>query len=207
MAQNGFYMDLVRCTGCKTCAMACKDYKDLPTDRNFRRIYEYAGGDWKANGATWQNDVFAYYVSVACNHCAKPVCLENCPSQAISKDENGIVSIDEAKCIGCGSCKDVCPYDAPQFDAASNKMSKCDACKDRTAETGAKPICVEACPLRALDFGSIEELRAAHGTLDAVAPIPLKEGESTEPSIVIKPNPKGKPSGDKTGTLANPLEV
>lgn len=45
--QYGFFIDSSRCTGCKTCELACKDYKDLTPEVSFRRIYEYAGGDWK----------------------------------------------------------------------------------------------------------------------------------------------------------------
>lgn len=44
--QYGFYIDSSRCTGCKTCELACKDFKNLSPEVNFRRIYEYAGGDW-----------------------------------------------------------------------------------------------------------------------------------------------------------------
>lgn len=51
-----------------------------------------------------------------------------------------------------------CPYGAPQYNAAKGHMTKCDGCHTRVAD-GKKPICVESCPLRALDFGPIEELR------------------------------------------------
>ena len=44
--QYGFFIDSARCTGCKTCELACKDYKNLTPEVSFRRIYEYAGGDW-----------------------------------------------------------------------------------------------------------------------------------------------------------------
>lgn len=45
--QYGFFIDSSRCTGCKTCELACKDFKDLGPEVSFRRIYEYAGGDWQ----------------------------------------------------------------------------------------------------------------------------------------------------------------
>ena len=83
-------------------------------------------------------------------------------------------------------------------------MTKCDGCYDRVAE-GKKPICVESCPLRALDFGPIEELREKHGQLAAVAPLP--SAHFTRPSIAIKPNANSRPCGDTTGYLANPKEV
>jgi anaerobic dimethyl sulfoxide reductase subunit B (iron-sulfur subunit) len=60
-------------------------------------------------------------------------------------------------------CKDVCPYSAPQFAVEEKaKMQKCDMCFDRWGE-GKKPICVEACPPRALDAGTMEELTARYG--------------------------------------------
>ena len=69
----------------------------------------------------------------------------------------------------------------------------------------ARMICVESCPLRALDFGPIDELRKKHGDLAAVAPLP--RAHFTKPNIVIKPNANSRPTGDTTGYLANPKEV
>lgn len=202
--QYGFFIDSSRCTGCKTCMLACKDYKDLPPEINFRRVYEYAGGAWVAEGDTWRQDVFAYYTSIACNHCADPACIKVCPTGAMHKREDGFVVIDEDVCIGCKSCVLACPYGAPQFNAVKGHTTKCDGCYSRVAD-GMKPICVEACPLRALDFGPIDALRAEHGTLAAVAPLP--SADYTSPSIVIKPNRKARPVGDRDGFLANPSEV
>lgn len=62
--QYGFFIDSSRCTGCKTCELACKDYKDLTPEVSFRRIYEYAGGDWQEDNGVWHQNVFAYYLSI-----------------------------------------------------------------------------------------------------------------------------------------------
>ena len=94
MAQYGFHFNGSRCTGCKTCMLACKDYYNLSNEIAFRKVYEYGGGAWQqdAQGA-WTCDSFTYYVSISCNHCDNPMCLGKCPQGAISKDdETGIVS-------------------------------------------------------------------------------------------------------------------
>lgn len=117
------------------------------------------------------------------------------------KREDGFVVVDEDVCIGCRYCHMACPYGAPQYNAEKGHMTKCDGCYSRVAE-GKQPICVESCPLRALEFGPIEELRQKHGTLAAVAPLP--RAHFTKPNIVIKPNANSRPTGDTTGYLANP---
>lgn len=81
--QYGFFIDSSRCTGCKTCELACKDYKDLTPEVSFRRIYEYAGGDWQEDNGVWHQNVFAYYLSISCNHCEDPACTKVCPSGAM----------------------------------------------------------------------------------------------------------------------------
>lgn len=207
--QYGFMIDTARCTGCKTCQLSCKDYKDLPVDVNFRRVYEYVGGEWLPEGEgknqVWRQEVFAYYTSIACNHCADPACVKVCPSGAMHKrDDNGLVIVNEDVCIGCKSCAMACPYGAPQFNAKKGHMTKCDGCQDRLAQ-GLKPVCVASCPLRALDFGPIEELRAKYGELAAIAPLPA--ANYTTPSLVVQPNAKARPAGDNSGFLGNPREV
>ena len=206
MTQYGFYFDSTRCTGCKTCEMACKDYKDLPATIAFRKVYDYEGGSWTdAGNGVYTTDTFAYHVSLACNHCAMPACMAKCPSGAIEKDgKTGLVHIDQEKCTGVGACVTSCPYNVPALDDAK-KAQKCDGCADRVAE-GLNPICVEACPLRALEFGDIEELRAKHaGTVAGIAPMPSPD--ETTPSIAILPCPAAKEPGDTTGAIANGQEV
>ena len=206
MTQYGFHFDGTRCTGCKTCVLACKDKNDLANDINFRNIHEYGGGDWTQDAAgCWTNDAFVYHVSVACNHCDKPICMANCPQGAISKDEEtGEVKSDPETCIGCGTCMNSCPYGAPKVDAEQMKSVKCNMCADRVA-AGAQPVCVEACPLRALDFGDIDDLRAKYGDLSEIAPLPA--ASETEPNLVITAPVNGKPVDDKSGALLNPREI
>ena len=95
MAQYGFHFNGSRCTGCKTCMLACKDYYNLSNEIAFRKVYEYGGGAWQqdAQGA-WTCDSFTYYVSISCNHCDNPMCLGKCPQGAISKD--GYEPVDAA---------------------------------------------------------------------------------------------------------------
>jgi DMSO reductase iron-sulfur subunit len=178
----------------------------LDVKRNYRRVYEYAGGGFVQDGDTWiQNDVFSYYLSIACNHCSNPACVKVCPSGAMHKrQEDGLVVVNEEVCIGCQHCSNACPYGAPQFSKEKGHMTKCDGCYERVAD-GKQPMCVESCPLRALEFGEIQVLREKYGTTADVAPLP--SSHLTLPNIVIKLNKNAKPTGDTTGYLANPQEV
>ena len=96
--QLGFYFDQTRCTGCYTCAVACKDWNDLAAGPvHWRRIFSFEDGDWP--------NLFAAYLSLSCNHCADPICAVVCPAQAISKrEEDGIVLVDQDKCRQAAPC-------------------------------------------------------------------------------------------------------
>lgn len=111
---------------------------------------------------------------------------------------------DPEKCIGCGTCTQSCPYSAPKVDTEAMKSVKCNMCAERVAE-GKQPICVEACPLRALDFGDIDELRAACGTDAEIAPLPA--ASESQPNLVITAPVDAKPAGDSTGAVMNELEI
>jgi len=185
--QYGFYYDDSRCTGCRTCMMACKDYHDLDDTIAYRKVYDLEGGStWTDDDGTVRTDAFAYHLSIACNHCTSPACTGVCPTGAMHKDaDTGIVSVNTKVCIGCGYCTMACPYHAPAISHVTSTSAKCDGCRDRVAR-GQRPICVEACPVRALEFDDIVELRKRHpGTVDAIAPMPA--GTVTLPSIVITP--------------------
>ena len=97
MAQYAFYFDSNKCSGCKTCQVACKETYKLPVNNLYRKVLNYQGGTWELNeaGSYVPNGVFGYFVSMACNHCVDPACVANCPTGAMQKDEEtGIVWTD-----------------------------------------------------------------------------------------------------------------
>ena len=81
-------------------------------------------------------------------------------------------------------------------------MTKCNFCQDLQAN-GQNPACVDACVMRAIEFGDLQELRAKYGDVNAVAPLP--SADLTHPALVITPNKKAQPSGAGTGKIADPL--
>lgn len=193
--QYGFYVDTTKCSGCKTCQVACKDRSDIEVGKQWRRTYEYCGGSWtEGEQGTYHQDVFAYYISISCNHCSNPVCVKACPTGAMYKERStGLVKVNQDLCIGCESCARACPYDAPQIDPQRKVMTKCDGCSDRVAK-GLKPSCVMSCPQRALDFALIDELKQQYGNDSDISGLP--SSSITHPNLVLKVHAKSGQSGD-----------
>jgi len=188
-----FTFDASACSGCKACQEACKDKNCLPVGILWRRVIEVSGGDWQASGNAWENTIFAYNLSLACNHCTHPKCAGVCPVDAYTVRSDGIVLLDSTKCMGCGYCAWACPYNAPQYDALHGIMTKCDFCYDYL-DDGLPPSCVAACPLRVLDYTPLEDMKALKGgqylwQLPATEhPFPLPDYSRTEPHLAIKPH-------------------
>lgn len=184
--QYGFYVDVSMCSGCKACAMACKDKNDLDDERFFRNVTSFSHGAVAQDGRGFINNVGAYWVSLACNHCDEARCVTGCPTKAMHKrDRDGVVRVDQSLCIGCRYCVWNCPYSAPQFDKAKGKMSKCDFCVD-LLEKGQEPACVAACPLELIKFGPVEELRKQYGARADLTGLP--GSGLTRPNVVLKPH-------------------
>lgn len=183
MTKMGFYFDQTRCIGCYTCSVACKDWHDIDAGPvNWRRLILIEKGKFP--------NPFVAYLSIACNHCEKPPCVLVCPEKAITKRESdGIVVVDQDKCLGnkeCSSlCLNACPWKSPQFGPEENaKMQKCNFCSERL-DKGQQPICVEACPMYALDAGSLDDLQKKYGfTVEAEG---FSYSEKFKSSIIFKP--------------------
>ncbi len=181
MSQYGFLFDQSRCFGCQACAVACKSWHRLPPGPlKYLKIYEYEKGAFP--------DLRIHYQWVPCYHCQEPVCVSACPCEAMYKEEKyGAVLLDREKCDGCRLCYDACPYGAPVFesDEPTAKARKCDLCIDRL-ELGENPICVLACPSRALDFGELAALKAKYGERSDLEDMP--SSQTTKPAVVFKPH-------------------
>lgn len=180
--QYAFYFDQTRCIGCHTCAVACMDWHNLEIGANWRKVTTREEGR--------SNDLHVSFLSLSCNHCDNPLCAISCPAKAITKlKENGIVVVDYTRCLGKDKCKmvckRVCPYSAPQFGSETNaKMQKCDLCLERLKENK-RPICVEACPMEALDAGPLNVLTEKYGgTTEACG---FVYSRKALPSIVFRP--------------------
>ena len=181
MAQYAFYFDQSRCYSCQACSIACKDWNFIgPGPEKWMTVYDWEEG-------TFPN-VRLHNLAFSCGHCENPVCLKACPNKAIVKEEKyGAVLIDQQKCKGTRQCAVACPYGAPKFasDNAGTKMSKCTMCIDRL-EVGEAPVCVLSCPLRALDFGKLEDMIAKYGDCRKIEGMP-NPGD-TKPAYIVKPN-------------------
>ncbi len=179
--QLGFFFDQSRCTGCYACVVACRDWHDIQdTDVSWRRLTAFEQGTYP--------DVELSYMSLSCCHCLTPACMEACPAEAITKrDSDGVMAVDRDACLGrdaCGACLEACSYDVPQFGSEDNaKMQMCTLCADRLADNR-EPACVAACPMRALEYGPVEELEGRDGAVREVRGFEFRT--TLQPSIVFK---------------------
>lgn len=143
----GFWVDTASCVGCCSCVEACEKQNDLPGDTSERRRvvrYRFESGDVR-------------FVSLSCMHCAKPTCAQVCPAAAIVKRADGIVTVDQSRCLGCKYCKQACPFGAPNY--SDEGMDKCDYCLGANIDPEGVPFCVQACPTGALKSGRLHVLK------------------------------------------------
>jgi len=132
--RRGFIYNQNKCVGCNACRVACV----LENGWNVTPRMVYTFNNEINTGIPLVN------LSLACNHCEEPVCLEGCPSNAYFRDETtGAIVINDNKCIGCKYCKWNCPFDAPKFDQGKKVIGKCNLCYTGLIE-GRMPACTYA---------------------------------------------------------------
>lgn len=192
--------------GCKDCIDACHRLHNVPDFGNpkdeIKWIWKvpYEGAFPQQEHEFMEEDLKGIPVTVLCNHCDTPPCVDVCPTQATWKREDGIVMMDYHRCIGCRYCMAACPYGARSFNWRDPRpfidevnpdfptrtrgvVEKCNFCRGRLAQ-GLIPACVEACQEKALLFGDLEdpdseirEILRSHHT------IRRKPGLGTKPQV------------------------
>ncbi len=176
-------IDLRYCDGCQSvglppqCTQACIEGHFAPRPMEWIEVFEEQHGDPVAGGAS-------SFFPVPCQHCQNPPCTNVCPVGATFSTPEGVVLIDQDRCIGCRICMAACPYDrrffnwgeppAPpeaaladyspehQVPARIGTVMKCDFCPDM-ARAGRLPYCAQACPNDAIYYGDLEEGLATNG--------------------------------------------
>ncbi len=167
----GMGIEVEKCIGCNRCVEACKAENHVPQEPYFFRTWveRYTlrqSGETQVEcisvdprrGTAKEGDerdvVRTFFVPKLCNHCAHPPCVQVCPVGATFSTEDGVVLVDEKRCIGCRYCIQACPYGARFFNHRTNTADKCTFCYHRVVK-GMLPACVEVCPTQARIFGDL----------------------------------------------------
>ncbi len=144
----GFVIDQRRCIGCHACTVACKEENQVPLGASRTWVKYVERGTFPHTRR--------YFAVLRCNHCDEAPCVTICPTVALYRRADGIVDFDGARCIGCKSCMQACPYDALYMDPATGTAAKCHYCAHRT-EVGLEPACVVVCPEQAIIAGDLDD--------------------------------------------------
>jgi len=160
-------IDLAKCKNARKCVEDCQSAHQLDVDQEFLKILLIKNNE--------ESD--PYWFPKPCFHCDEPPCVTVCPTGATFKRTDGIVLIDNTRCIGCKFCVTSCPYSARQFNwspkakfkdkniayspetgvpAAVGTVMKCDFCPDLLRQ-GKLPHCAKACPMGVIYFGDKNE--------------------------------------------------
>jgi len=127
-----------RCSGCRQCEMVCSFSHENAFGSSISRI------------TVMKEDIFGLDLPVVCFHCSPCNAMKNCPTKALERKEDGLISVNEEKCVGCGICLEKCIIGAIKIHPKSNIPIICDQC-------GEKPLCVEKCPTKALTYIEAEK--------------------------------------------------
>ena len=206
----GFVVDTTTCIGCGLCVGACKAENGVPPEPEYNRtwverhttttdgVVHVDAPDGGIDG--YDPEVAPVGVEVAaiadtrfvprlCMQCENSPCTTVCPVGATYRTEDGIILVDEDRCIGCGYCIVACPYGARYIVPAGSEtprgvpgvVDKCTFCYHRIT-VGLRPACVDACPVGARQFGDLNDP-------DSPVSVALRD----QPTTVLKPEQGTRP--------------
>ncbi|MDA8234674.1 MAG: 4Fe-4S dicluster domain-containing protein [Clostridia bacterium] len=163
-----FVVDTYRCIGCGRCVMACKEENAVPLDKEVYRTWveryveREEGVTIESPGGGLDFPLQApeegkqFFVSKLCNQCQDPPCVQVCPVSATYRTEDGVVLVDNQRCVGCRYCIQACPYGTRFLHPVTHVADKCTWCYHRLVK-GMRPACVTICPVGARKFGNRED--------------------------------------------------
>ncbi len=216
---GGFDADGKPRPGRLTSVVDCGDHlrfthDDVLRDGNAQRVKfepRTASGESPEWGYNWDEDQgkgdwpnpYFFYMPRKCNHCSKPACVEACSRNAISKNDDGIVLIDQERCVGHRHCVEACPYSMIYFNPVTQKSEKCIECFPRL-EQGIAPACNRQCVGRTRAYGYLDESESQIHKLVSVwkVALPLHPEYGTEPNVYYVP-PMSPLAWDADGRLSD----
>ncbi len=137
-----------KCIGCMACVAACKSENNVPLGVTRTRVQDAERGTYPK--------CYRIFTPELCNQCENPPCIPVCPVDATFRNPDGLVVIDQKKCISCGMCVKSCPYNARFINEMAKAADKCDLCEKRRAQ-GLQPACVEVCTTNSRVLGKVGE--------------------------------------------------
>ncbi|UCF39438.1 MAG: 4Fe-4S dicluster domain-containing protein [Acidobacteriota bacterium] len=167
----GMGIQVDRCIGCGNCMEACKAENNVPPEPTHMRTWveryvidsnnEVHVSLLNSRNRTssqideQRNVLRTFFVPKLCNQCENPPCVQVCPVEATFKTEDGVVLVDNERCMGCGYCIQACPYGARYLHPETKTADKCTFCYHRISQ-GLLPACVNVCPTQARVFGNLK---------------------------------------------------
>jgi molybdopterin-containing oxidoreductase family iron-sulfur binding subunit len=149
MTRPIFVIDLDACLGCNACVTVCKQESSLGLGSVCNKILQIGpSGRFP--------DLEMYYVPVSCQQCENPICVSVCPTGASYKREDGVVVVNNDRCIGCQYCVVACPYGCRYYNHDADVVEKCTMCVGRL-KPGEKPACARACPAQCRIYGDLDD--------------------------------------------------
>jgi len=167
MTDKSFFIDTSKCTACRGCQVACKQWNMNPGTKTFQRGSHQNPEDLsfstfklvRFNEIEEEGTPKWYFFPDQCRHCMEPPCqstAESLGSKAITRDdETGAVLYSpkvKVKAADFKTIRESCPYDIPRWDVKTGILAKCTMCIDRIKE-GLLPACVKTCPTGVMKFG------------------------------------------------------